>query len=78
MSELDLFCYRVKVVTTNSSNDTFCLEREGKADEYGECEDCAVYVIATGITDVARQLEGANIDEVERMGPAFRVDEEDR
>ena len=68
-------CYRVKVETTNASNDTFSIDREDGNEDYGECDDGEVYVLAESAKEAATQLDGAGILEIARVGIGFVPEE---
>ena len=63
----DMYCYKIEVRTTNSSRDTF----KDDSDNYYDCEDGIVFVVAESIVQATKRLTLAFL-KAERIGVAYK------
>ena len=66
-------CYKVKVKTTSSLNDTFCITKSGtkETERYFECENGIIYVIGNNLTEIEKLFDEKVILSVERVGIGY-------
>lgn len=62
-------CYKVRVKTTNSTNDTFSVTTEG---HYYHCENSICFVVANNMAEVEGYFNStSNIESIERIGIGY-------
>lgn len=68
-------CYKIKVKTTNSSNDTFHVKRNenDEISEYFDCEDSIIYVVTDAINKIFEKFGDEVIIYIEKIGIGYLV-----
>lgn len=76
---MKLYCYKVKVKTTNGLKDTCCVRASGTnmdtyiADIYYECIDGFLYVVCASPSDIAKRFGDDIVESIEKLGIGYQL-----